>query len=88
MKGDKGKKIKKFFTYLIGFYFLIFGVLASCGEAMAAAATTPLPKEDYQRVVPKTLDPLKFTPQIPIPNTAITGTINVGEQKGKKMSYI
>ena len=85
MKGDKGKKIKKFFTYLIGFYFLIFGALASCGEAMAAATTTPLPKEDYQPTQVKTINPLEFTPQIKIPNTAITGTIAVGEQKGEKM---
>ena len=85
MESNKRKKIKKIFAYFFGFYFLVFGALISCENV--SAATTTLPKEEYTPVKQViSADPLKFTPQIKIPGTAIDGTVEVGKQVGTKMT--
>lgn len=84
MENSKGKKIKKIFTYFLGIYFILSGVLISCENV--SAATTTLPKEEYTPVKQViSADPLKFTPQIKIPSTTIDGTVEVGKQVGTKM---
>lgn len=52
-----------------------------------SVGNTTLPKEEYTPVKQViSADPLKFTPQIKIPGTAIDGTVEVGKQVGTKMT--